>query len=189
MGIIPLNELKVIALKDAWSEFKPVTLKPATFSVTIPDKSRVTPMVTREKDLLLEKSLDRLVSPYKSIASIDPTNVRALMQIAIIYAKNGLVEAAEKAFEKILEVNPDDSGVPANRGNMYFSRGDYERALEQYTYAEKLASNDAGIKMNLSMAYYKEGNLPMANTKYDEASYIDSNISNKYSTFVKLLGK
>ena len=87
----------------------------------------------------------------------------------------------------MLKINPDDSGVPTNRGNMYFGSGDYERAIEQYTYAERLAANDAGIKMNLSMAHYQDGNLALANTKYEEATYIDSGIGKKYSTFVKLL--
>lgn len=181
------NELKVIALNDAWNEYKPVTLKPASYTVSVPDKSHVTPLVTREKNLLLEKSLDRLVSPYKTLVSVDPMNTHAHMQIAIIYAKNGLAEAAERSFQDILKINPDDSGVPTNRGNMYFADGDYERAIEQYTYAERLASNDPGIKMNLSMAHYKDGNLTLANAKYEEATYIDSEIGKKYSTFVKLL--
>ena len=181
------NELKVIALKDAWAEYKPVTLKPASYTVKIPDKSHVTPLVTREKNLLLEKSLDRLVSPYKTLVSMNPSNTRAHMQIAIIYAKNGLDESANRAFDEVLKINPDDSGVPTNRGNMYFGNGDYERAIEQYTYAERLAANDAGIKMNLSMAHYKGGDLVAANEKYEEASYIDSSIGNKYATFVKLL--
>jgi len=181
------NELTVIALKDAWNDFKPVTLKPAAFTVTAPEKAHVTPLVTREKDLLLEKSLDRLVSPYKTLVGMDPTNIKAHKQIAIIYAKNGLVESANKAFEEVLKINPDDSGVPTNRGNMYFGSGDYERAIEQYTYAERLAANDAGIKMNLSMAYYQNGNLELASAKYEEATYIDSEIGKKYSTFVKLL--
>ena len=174
-------------MKDAWSEYKPVTLKPAAFTVSIPDKSYVTPLVTREKNLLLEKSLDRLVSPYKAAVSMDPSNARAHMQIAIIYAKNGLFESADKAFESVLKINPDDSGVPTNRGNMYFGSGDFERAIEQYNYAERLASNDPGIKMNLSMAHYQGGNLAMASTKYEEALYIDNSIGKKYSTFVKLL--
>ena len=96
-------------------------------------------------------------------------------------------ESANRAFEEVLKINPDDSGVPTNRGNMYFGNGDYERAIEQYTYAERLAANDAGIKMNLSMAHYKGGDLVAANEKYEEASYIDSGIGNKYATFVKLL--
>lgn len=183
------QKLKVIPLAQAWQQFKPVTLKPATYTLTLPQASLVAPMVMREKNLLLEKNLDRLVSPYRAMASVDPSNIKARMQVAIIYARYGLYDAAEREFDDIQAVQPDNSAVQNNRGNIYFSKGDFERALENYSYAEKLDSNDAGIKINLSMAYYKQGNLQQASAKYDEASMIDAALSKKYQAYAKLLSQ
>ena len=144
-------------------------------------------MVQREKNILLEKSLDRLVRPYRAMVAMDAGNIKARMQIAIIYAKYGLYESANREFEDILALQPDNSAVYNNRGNIYFSSGDFERAVENYSYAEKLSSNDAGIKMNLSMAYYKQGDLQTASLKYQEAGMIDDAIGSKYAGYVKLL--
>jgi hypothetical protein len=181
------DKLKVIPLKTAWAEYKPVTLKPATYSLKIPEKAHVSPIVNREKKLLLEKSLDRLVRPYRAMVSVDPGNIKARMQVAIIFAKYGLYEAANEEFEEILAVEPNNSAVFNNRGNIYFSKTDYERALESYSYAEKLAVNDAGVKMNLSMAHYKMGDLRLASGKYEEAAMIDSGVGKKYAGYIKLL--
>jgi tetratricopeptide (TPR) repeat protein len=181
------NKLKVIPMKDAWAEYKPVTLKPADFKLKVPDKSHVSPIVTREKNLLLEKSLDRLVGPYRAMVSSNPDNTKARMQVAITYARYGLEETANREFDAILEVEPDNSAVFNNRGNIYFNKADYERAIESYSYAEKLATNDPGVKMNLSMAHYKLGDLRLASAKYEEAVTIDSGISKKYAGFIKLL--
>jgi tetratricopeptide (TPR) repeat protein len=183
------HQLTVIPLQQAWAEFKPVTLKPATYTLQAPDTARVSPLVQREKNLLLEKSLERLVRPYRAMAQMSPNNMKARMQVAIIYARYGLEDSAEREFDAILQVDPDNSAVQNNRGNVFFNRGDYERALENYSYAEKLASNDAGIKMNMSMAYYKEGNLRRASAKYEEAAMIDAGVNTKYGGFVKLLSK
>jgi tetratricopeptide (TPR) repeat protein len=181
------SELKVIPLKTAWEEYKPVTLKPAGYTLKVPEKTHVSPIVDREKKLLLEKSLDRLVRPYRAMVSVDPSNIKARMQVAIIFAKNGLYEAADKEFEEILSVEPKNSAVFNNRGNIYFSKTDYERAIESYSYAEKLAANDAGVKMNLSMAHYKMGDLQLASAKYEEAAMIDNGVGKKYAGFIKLL--
>ena len=181
------NELKVIPLKTAWAEYKPVTLKPADFTLKVPEQAHVSPIVNREKNLLLEKSLDRLVRPYRAMVSVDPGNIKARMQVAIIFAKYGLYETANKEFESILELEPDNSAVFNNRGNIYFSKADYERAIESYSYAEKLAANDAGVKMNLSMAHYKMGDLQLASAKYEEAAMIDTDVGKKYAGFIKLL--
>ncbi len=183
------NKLTAIELAQAWETFKPVTLRPATYTLELPQKAHVTPIVSREKDLLLEKSLDRLVSPYRAMASVDPSNIKARMQIAITYAKYGLHAAAEREFDAIEASDPDNSAVHNNRGNIHFNKGDFERAIENYRYAEKLASNDAGIKMNLSMAHYKQGELTLASAKYKEAGMIDAGISKQFAGYVKLLSQ
>ena len=183
------RKLKVISMRSAWSQFAPVTLKPAGYTLVVPDKSQVSPIVMREKGLLLKKSLDGLVTPYRALVRMDPSNIEARMQVAIIYAKNGLYRAAEKEFDAVLKIDPDNSAVYNNRGNIYFDKQDFERAIESYAYAEQLASSDAGVKMNLSMAHYKLGDLQMANGKYKEARSIDSAVGSKYAGFIKLLNQ
>ncbi|HHO59116.1 MAG TPA: tetratricopeptide repeat protein, partial [Thiotrichales bacterium] len=61
------GELNVIALNDAWADFKPVTLSPANDKLALPDSQRVATLVERETRLLLEKSLERLVRPYRAL--------------------------------------------------------------------------------------------------------------------------
>ncbi len=183
------GKLKVVLLKNAWSAYKPVTLKATTYTIDMPEKIRVEAMVRRESDILLEKSLDRLVKPYRTLVSMDENNIRARLQIAIIYAKYGLYDAANREFDTILAFDADNSAVYNNRGNIYFSKKDYERAIENYSYAEKLSANDAGIKMNISMANYQLGDLPLASSKYEEASMIDDTVKSKFSGYIKLLSK
>ena len=180
------GSLSVITLAQAWSEYKPLTLQPATFKLVVPQSSRVAPVVMREKDLLLEQSLDHLADPYRAIISVDPTNINARMQLASIYASNGLYAAAEREFNLLQALAPGNSAVHNNRGNMYFSQGDFERALDNYRYAEMLDPNDAGVKMNLSMAHYRQGDLKLASVKYAEASMIDAAIGKQHEDYVKL---
>ncbi len=183
------NKLQTVVLNKAWDSFKPVTLSPAVYTVSLPEKQRVEPMVQWETTILLEKSLDRLVKPYRALVSMDENNVRARLQVAIIYAKYGLYDAANREFDDILSIDADNSAVYNNRGNIYFTQKDYERAIEDYSYAEKLSANDAGIKMNISMANYQLGNLQLASSKYVEADMIDETVKNKYSGYIKLLSK
>ena len=52
------SELKVIALRQAWSEFQPITLKPSNYALKLPDAERVSSLIQREQTILLQKSLD-----------------------------------------------------------------------------------------------------------------------------------
>ena len=51
---------------------------------------------------LLAKSIDRLVLPYQTMVANNPKNVSARLQIAILYARYGLYEDAEIAFEGVM---------------------------------------------------------------------------------------
>jgi len=181
------NTLKVIPLHQAWENYQPVTLKQADYRIEVPAKERVEPLVQREYNLLLEKSLDRLVRPYRAMVAATADNETALTQIAIIYARNGLYDKAFQAFDELLRKNPDSSAAYNNRGNIYFSRGEFDRALQSYNQAELLDGGDAGIKVNLAMTHYKLGRLDNAKEKYAEASALSADTKDRYGDFARLL--
>ena len=183
------KSLKSIVLADAWNEYLPVTLKPANYSITVPSGERVKPLVNREQSILMQKSLDRLVKPYEIIAKMHPDNIDSLMQVAIIYAKNGLYSQADKTFDKILKNSPDNSAVHNNRGNIFYSKAEYGRAIETYSYAEQLAGNDPGVKVNMAMSYYQLGQLEDARIKFEEARTINQAVSEKYAGLSQLLSR
>ncbi|HEX7025931.1 MAG TPA: tetratricopeptide repeat protein, partial [Gammaproteobacteria bacterium] len=136
--------LTVIPLRDAWQEYQPVTLKPGSYDLKLPAAEKAVARIQREQMILLEKGLDRLVEPFRAIAAYDPDNELALMQVAIIYAKYGLYDKAFEEFESLLERNASNSAVFNNRGNIYYVKGDFDRANEAYIQAERLDPSDAG---------------------------------------------
>ncbi|MEW6646849.1 MAG: tetratricopeptide repeat protein [Pseudomonadota bacterium] len=181
------KSLKVIPLHQAWEEYQPVTLKQADHRIEAPARERVEPLVQREYNLLLEKSLDRLVRPYRAMLAAGTGNERSLTQIAIIYARNGLYDKAFQAFDELLRKNPDSSAAYNNRGNIYFARGEFDRALQSYSQAELIDGSDAGIKINLAMTHYKLGRLDQAKEKYAEAMALNGEIKSRYGDFGRLL--
>lgn len=181
------KKLKIISTHQAWDEYQPVTLSPAAYTIEVPVKAQVSSKVHRELVRLVTKSLDRLVVPYRAMAETRPDDTTALMQVAIIYAKNGLYAEAIKELDVILKRDPKHSAAYNNRGNIYLVGEQYERALDAYRYAEKLDPTDGGIKLNLAMVYYKLGKIHEASEKYDEAKMTNREIANEYAMFGRLL--
>ncbi|RDH82437.1 MAG: hypothetical protein DIZ80_09090 [endosymbiont of Galathealinum brachiosum] len=183
------KSLNAILLENAWKEFLPVTLRPASYTIKVPGEEKVKPLVNREQNILMQKSLDRLIKPYEVIAMLNPQDTNALMQVAIIYAKNGLYTQADKTFDEILKKSPDNSAVHNNRGNIFYSKGEFDQAIETYSFAEQLAANDPGVKVNMAMSYYQLGQLNDARLKFDEATMINQNVTEKYSGLNQLLSR
>jgi tetratricopeptide (TPR) repeat protein len=140
-------------------------------------------------ELVFERSVDRLVLPYQTMVANNPKNVTARLQVAILYARFGLYEDAEIAFEALDELAPDNSAVKTNQGNLYFLQDDYNNAIENYSRASELDSEDGGIWINLSMAQYKAGDLKQAKSSYQQAVQLDANLLEEYDAYSKLLNQ
>ncbi len=183
------NELGIINLNKAWQRYQPVTLRKANYSIELPDKQRTESLVRQARSLLLEKSIYRLVLPYQTMVTSNPENVAARLQIAILYARYGLYEDAEIAFESLNEMAPANSAVKTNQGNLYFLQHDYVKAIENYARATELDIEDGGIWVNLSMAHYKAGELNKARSSYQRALKLDAGLKDEYDAYSKLLSQ
>jgi tetratricopeptide (TPR) repeat protein/DNA-binding beta-propeller fold protein YncE len=184
---LAVNELGVIDLRQAWQQYKPVTLRKASYTIDLPEAKRTESLVRQSRKLLLSKSIDRLVLPYQTMVANDPTNTAARLQIAILYARYGLYEDAELAFEALNELAPDNSAVMTNQGNLYFLQEDFETAIVHYQRATELDAGDGGIWINLSMAQYKSGDLSQARNSYQKALQLSASLKDEYNAYSKLL--
>ena len=183
------DELGIIDLDRAWRQYQPVTLRKASYTIDLPEKRRTESLVNQARNLLLAKSIDRLVLPYQTMVANNPKNVAARLQIAILYARYGLYEDAEIAFEALEELAPGNSAVMTNQGNLYFLQEDYQRAIDNYSKAAELDGEDGGIWINLSMAQYKAGDLAKARTSYQQAVELDTKLKQEYDAYSKLLSQ
>ncbi len=181
------GSMQIIALHDAWQQFQPVTLKQASYEIRLPVTEKVTPIVQREQQLLLQKNLDRLIAPYKAMLVNNAEDYLARMQIAVIYAKNGLQTLAIAELDELAKSDGNNSAVHNNRGNIYLERGDLLRAREAYEQAERLDPSDGGIKLNLAIVGYMQGEIGYARKKFKQASELNKAILESYTTFSKLL--
>jgi Flp pilus assembly protein TadD len=183
------DELSLIDLSEAWKQYQPVTLRKASYSIDLPEKTRTESLVGQARNLLLAKSINRLVLPYQTMVTNDPKNIAARLQIAILYARYGLYEDAEIAFEALDELAPDNSAVKTNQGNLFFLQEDYARAISNYARAVELDSADGGIWINLSMSQYKAGDFKKARTSYQQAVDLDARFKDEYNAYSKLLSQ
>ncbi len=181
------DELGIIDLQQAWKTYQPVTLRKAGYSIELPEAKRTESLVRQSRKLLLAKSIDRLVLPYQTMVANDPENVPARLQIAILYARYGLYEDAELAFESLNEIAPDNSSVMTNQGNLYFLQEAFKSAVQHYQRAIELDNGDGGIWINLSMAQFKSGDLQQARNSYQNAVQINASLKDEYSAYSKLL--
>ncbi len=181
------GKLTVVPVHEAWGTYQPVTLKPAGYDLPLPSAESAAPLLRHDRAVLLERSLERLVAPYRAMLAVAPDNRAARMQMAIIYARNGLDEKAFAILDE-LAAQAEDAAVFNNRGNVQLARGETNRALKSYLRAEQLDPADARIKLNVAIAHYKASGMEEARKKFAEAAALDAGVASEHAGFAKLLG-
>ena len=183
------QQLGIIDLKQAWQQYRPVTLQKADYAIDMPDESRMQALVERARDQLLSRSISRLIRPYQALIRNNPGNIDARLQIAILYSRYGLAEEAQQVFDALHEIAPGNSAVHNNQGNLHLLQQRPQQAIESYLKAAELDANDGGILVNLSMAHFQTGDLARATQYFERAIAIDAGLTGQYGAYQKLLNQ
>ncbi len=182
------GKMKIMPLTQAWQTYPPVTLPPADFTVAIPSQEVLGAKIKKEWEILSVKALERMVRPYRMMLALNPNNNQAKMQIAIIYAQNGLYHQASQELNNILSQDANNTAAINNLGNIYYMQKQYKQALSMYEKALSIEPS-ANIMVNIAMTQYQLGDILQAKAAFAQAKATDEQIVSRYNAFASLLAQ
>jgi cytochrome c-type biogenesis protein CcmH/NrfG len=98
-------------------------------------------------------NLQKKVDEIKSIVAADPTNRNAWVALGNEYFDNNRLVEAIEAYEKALELQPDDPNVLTDQGVMFRRLGWFDKAVQNFTKATELSPNHMASFYNLGVVY------------------------------------
>ena len=96
---------------------------------------------------------------------------------------------ALNAYDKVLELNPNDASAYYNRGLAYSNLGNYKLAILNYDRAIEINRKDADAYYNRGNAYSRLGNSTYANQDWKMAAKLGNIFAQKSLKKKELLGK
>ncbi|MBI5643763.1 MAG: tetratricopeptide repeat protein [Deltaproteobacteria bacterium] len=166
------GQTRFVDLTKVWNTYAQPTLAPAEFKQEL-SKSDIEKKFPDELEALKRKQAAFLPELFKG------NGVSGLKQMLVIYGKTGMLEEALKIAAELQGKAGDDPNVLNNVGNIYFLKGDYEKAVASYNSALK-RSNDPGILVNIARAYLRMGERALAEDFFRKALGMDEQIKYKY---------
>lgn len=146
-----------------------------------------------------EKMYDKVVSEYKKAIAIKPDNSSAHLYLAKVYHYNmKMYDEAVVEYEKVVSLtNKKNASYSAHfgLGYIYYDKGIYDRAIEEYNTALCIYPNDCSTLYNIGLAYKNKGdkdNAVSAFGKYLELAVNDpkqKDLISKVQNFLKELEK
>lgn len=84
---------------------------------------------------------------------------------------------AERAFRKVLAIDPQSAGAYANLGVIYMRRKEWDQALQALRKADSLAPQVAGIRLNIGLVYYRQNDFKSAIAPFESVVRDEPNSS------------
>ncbi|MEK7680302.1 MAG: tetratricopeptide repeat protein, partial [Deltaproteobacteria bacterium] len=145
---------------------------PAVFQSRV-TKNEIEKMFPGELEDLERQRTERLAV---NMEKLGPMGLKELM---VIYAKDGLLDKAREAGERLLKTGRDSMTLN-NMGNILFLKGDMEGSAKYYDEAARLSPQDAGIWINLARSYIRKGHKDKAKEALSRALALDAGVKDKY---------
>lgn len=98
-------------------------------------------------------NVQKKIEEIKGILAADPTNRNAWVALGNQYFDSNQYIEAIDAYDKALELQPDDPDVLTDQGVMFRSLGWFDRAIQNFTRASELNPNHATSLFNLGVVY------------------------------------
>ncbi|TAN63136.1 tetratricopeptide repeat protein [bacterium] len=175
------GKLKFIDLRDAWQMNSPPTMPSTTFDAKV-SKNEIEKKFPGELASLENQRLEGLSS------SMEKLGAYGLKELMIFYGRLGLLDRALDSAKKILKTGKDADTLN-NMGNIYYLKGDIEKALGSYIESLELAPDDAEVFVNLSRAYLKKNAKAEAKEAFEKAVKLDAKVKDRHINIYMGLGK
>lgn len=143
-----------------------------------PDESELKLLLT---DIYIEQQADeKAIELLNSIHEEDEAYLQALVSLADLYQAQGLYEVAEQKLLLAKDINPGEPIIDLGLGELYYSLGDYKRAITFYEKSLKLDVPNIPIHERLAECYANVGEYELAVTYYEKVENMSPDTMFKY---------
>ncbi|MCU0511457.1 MAG: tetratricopeptide repeat protein [Anaerolineae bacterium] len=109
------------------------------------------------------------VAIYFRVLEIEPNNARAYLRLCETYAAVGQFQIAEGYCDTALDIDPDYASAHRMRGQLRYSRRNYEGAIEEFQECLRLGSDEIECYYLRGLAHYALGDCDVAWEVLNEA--------------------
>jgi tetratricopeptide (TPR) repeat protein len=174
------SQAMLYPVHEAWSVYEPVGMRADAPCSPLPDGDKVAAAYLEEPVRYSDNEI--LPEAARLQAEIDRSrgSPKSVNELGVLYARYGLSDRAEAKFKLVLE-GGDYAPALVNLGNVYYLRGETERALPFYERAQKLAPDSTAVLLAIAQANHRLENYGLAKLAYERLKATAPALAERYA--------
>ncbi|MBN2655590.1 MAG: hypothetical protein JXR86_00915 [Spirochaetales bacterium] len=177
------GEIDFLPVADQRKDFPPLPLGESSIMVVEPGKREIDPLNDRTLSALTNSiynaNRDRL---FEEAAGASGRKLHQLKnRLAVLHARFGEWREAERIFLALIEGDSPALSPYVNLGNLYYSRGEYDKALRIFSAARDVKGDSLMVNLALARTYYRLGDRTNTGFYYGLVKNESAPLSEEYA--------
>jgi tetratricopeptide (TPR) repeat protein len=166
---------------EAWRVYNPVGLPGGAMALQYPNEAKVSQLYIQE----MGKFIDREIYPQvvKLQREIDRSggDPKYVNRLGVLYARYGLIDKAEREFNRVLAAQADYVPTLLNLGNVHYLNGDYDKAMTYYEHAAQMEPDNAKALLCVARVNHDLENYGTVRKQYDRLKKLDPDLAAQFA--------
>jgi len=164
----------------AWLEYEPVGLPGAPAAISFPPRSDVVSAFLQEVVRFIDREIYPRVSKLQGEIRKSNNSPKYINKLGVLYAKYELTDKALVQFNKILKTQEYHPAL-INMGNIYYLKGQMEKALTYYERAAKKAPANPRVLLCVARVNHELENYGLVRKSYQQLKRVDPDLADQFA--------
>ena len=174
------GEAKLYPVSDAWSVYPPVGISSGEKDVNYGFLEDFFEIYSKTAESTVSTLINETEHSFQAKLFEDPRDYRTRNSLAVLYARFGIYDLAEKELKAILQQR-EILSARVNLANLYFLMGEWALAEEHFLKARKEHPERQSIELGLAKVRYEQGKYNEADKAYKDLIALNPELAERYS--------
>jgi tetratricopeptide (TPR) repeat protein len=168
-------------VREAWTVYNPVGLPGEGVALAYPHEDKVAQIYRKEMGKYIDQEIYPQVVKLQNEIDKSGGSIRLINKLGVLYARYGLIDKAEREFNKVLAKNRSYIPTLLNMGNVHYLNGDLDKAMQYYNQAAKKEPNNPKAVLCVARVNHDLENYGTVKKQYDKLKKLDPDMAAQFA--------
>ena len=168
-------------IREAWIVYNPVGLPGEGEGLTYPHEDKVAQIYKLEMGKFIDQEIYPQVVKLQGDIDASGGSIRLINKLGVLYARYGLIDKAEREFNKVLAKNSSYVPTLLNMGNVQYLNGNLDEAIQFYNRAVKKEPDNAKAVLCVARVNHDMENYGTVKKQFDTLKKLDPDLAAQFA--------
>ena len=168
-------------VREAWTVYNPVGLPGEGKVLNYPHEDKVAQIYRQEMGKFIDQEIYPQVVKLQQEINQSGGSLRLTNKLGVLYARYGLIDRAEREFNKVLAKNSNYLPTLLNMGNVNYLNGDLDKAMQYYERAVRKDPDNAKAVLCVARVHHDMENYGTVKKHYDRLKKLDPDLAAQFA--------